>query len=228
MCFAPTILQADPFLAVMLEAGAELGSRDGAHGVAACGRGQRFSEFNVFWQPAQPNHGGQQTANHRAVTGPCWRLFRRGIGCFPLQLSFYCCKQKRNKNPLMIRFFQVHGFKINQQAWEKYVHKDKVKNYDCSKHHIPFPTAFSPFPKLLKEDRLTDMRLNNPLYMAYLEIEITFQCTMSYIDCLISKLIATRWNGEDVTHAHTHTSWGGYKGNLKVMDEKIRFLSTLV
>lgn len=147
---------------------------------------------------------------------------------FPPPIIFLLLQAKKEQKSFNDTFFQVHGFKINQQAWEKYVHKDKVKNYDCSKHHIPFPTAFSPFPKLLKEDRLTDMRLNNPLYMAYLEIEITFQCTMSYIDCLISKLIATRWNGEDVTHAHTHTSWGGYKGNLKVMDEKIRFLSTLV
>lgn len=47
-----------------------------------------------------------------------------------------------------------------------------MKNYDYSKHHIFFPTAFSFFSKLLKEDRLTDMFLNNPLYMTYLEIEI--------------------------------------------------------
>lgn len=47
----------------------------------------------------------------------------------------------------------------------------EVKNYDYSKHHVFFPTAFSLFSKLLKEDRLTDMFLNNVLYMTYLEIE---------------------------------------------------------
>lgn len=71
MCFAPTISQAAPFPAVMLEARADFGSWDGAHGVTAWGRGQRFSEFHVSSQPAQPDHGGQQTADHRAVIGPC-------------------------------------------------------------------------------------------------------------------------------------------------------------
>ena len=47
-----------------------------------------------------------------------------------------------------------------------------MKNYDYSKHYIFFPTAFSLFSKLLKEDGLTDMFLSNLLYMTYLEIEI--------------------------------------------------------
>lgn len=47
-----------------------------------------------------------------------------------------------------------------------------MKNYDYSKYRIFFSTAFSLFSKLLKEDTLTDMFLNNPLYITYLEIEI--------------------------------------------------------
>lgn len=67
---AHTWSQAAPFPAVVLEARADLGSWDGAHGVTAGEEVRDFSESHVSSQPAHPDHGGQQTADHRAVTGP--------------------------------------------------------------------------------------------------------------------------------------------------------------
>lgn len=132
-----------------------------------------FSEFHVSSQPAQPDHGGQQTADHRAVPGPRWRLFMRGIGLFPPPIIFLLLKAKKEQKSFNNMVFSNPWVqdKLASLRKKKSI-ENKVKNYDYSKHHIFFPTVFSLFSKLLKKDRLTDMFLNNLLYMTYLEIEI--------------------------------------------------------
>lgn len=148
--FAPTISQA-PFPAVVLGARADLGSWYGAHGVTAWQRGQKFSESRVSSQPAQPDHSGQQTTDHRAVINPSWRLFMRGIDWFPLQLSFYCWNKKK-KNPLIIwGFFSSPRVQDKLACLRKKMSiQEKMKNSDYSKHKF-FPNDFPLFSKMLKE-----------------------------------------------------------------------------
>ena len=63
-CGAMSLAPSCTFPTVRLETRADLGTRDGAYGITAWGKGQRFSEFQVSSQPTQLGHSDLQTTEH--------------------------------------------------------------------------------------------------------------------------------------------------------------------